>query len=308
MNEAEQKPSGSIRHRVVLAALIVAVPLLIAAVPFLLGFGFISALTRQTCGADISPQLYGLAAEEVTFASSEFTQAYPAYFIPAATDRTVIVVPTLGAGRGDLMAAIRLYHEHGFHVLTYRSRVCFGVPHSLGYAEVSAIGDAYTYLLSRPDVNPSQIALHGFSAGGAAVLMALERYPQIRTAVAHGGYEDFERLLSAEARGLGELGGFFEAGARAAYTLATGYPLSVLKPIDAVRRSAPRPILLVYGSTEVSLEAARAMQAAAPDRVQLWVVLGAGHGDYIETAGAARYAEVVVGFLDAALSAPAPAP
>ncbi len=276
-------------------------------IPFLLGFGFLYTLTHSSCQGDTNPADHGLPYEDVRFASSEFAQPYEAYFIPGTTGITMVVMPALGAGRGDNMDAIRIYHEHGYNVLTYRARVCFGVTHSLGYAEVTSVGDALAYLRTRPEVDMNSVGLHGFSAGGAAALMALARYPEIRTAVAHGGYEDFERLLDAEAAQLGLLGGVFSQGARLAYRLATGLNISVLKPIDAVQMSAPRPILLVYGSREVSLTAANRMKDAAPDRVTLWIVPDAGHGDYITVAGAQRYGEVVIGFLNDVFSAPAPA-
>jgi dienelactone hydrolase len=281
--------------------------LLILGLPFGIGFGFLFGLTHFPCQPDTNPGDRGLPYEDVTFPSSEFDARYAAYYIPGGSDRTMIIVPTLGAGRGDSIDAIQVYHERGYNVLTYRARVCFGVTHSLGYVEVTAVGDALDYLRGRGDIDMVNIGLHGFSAGGATVLMALARYPEIRTAIAHGGYEDFERLLDAEATQLGSLDWLFSAGARLAYRMATGLDIGVLKPIDGVVASAPRPILLVYGSREASLIAARAMQDAALGRVALWIVPGAEHGNYIAVAGADAYGDVLVGFLERVFSAPAPA-
>lgn len=282
--------------------------MLIVGIPFGIGFGFLFGLTHFPCQADTKPGDQGLPYEDVSFPSSEFDASYAAYYIPGDGDRTMIVVPTLGAGRGDSIDAIQVYHERGYNVLSYRARVCFGATHSLGYIEVTAIGDTLDYLRSRGDIDMRKIGLHGFSAGGATVLMALARYPEVRTAIAHGGYEDFERLLDAEAAQLGSLDWLFSAGARLAYRMATGLDISVLKPIDGVIASAPRPILLIYGSREASLTAAYAMVDAAPEQVELWVVHDAEHGNYIAVAGADAYGDVLDAFLEGVFSAPAPAP
>jgi uncharacterized protein len=301
-------PQPRIRIRRILSTVAITAVALLLGLPFLLGYVFLFAITHTPCSGDINPAQYGMPYEDVSFPSSEFEGDYAAYFIPGESDRTMIVVPTLGSGRGDRMSEIKVYHTLGYSVLTYSARVCFGVTHSLGYSEVTAVGDALAYLRSRSDVDSRQIALHGFSAGGATVLMALARYPEIRTAIAHGGYEDFDILLELEARNLGTLAPLFTTGARLAYRLATGLDLSVLKPIDGVRDSAPRPILLVYGSREVSMSAAVAMQEIAPERVELWVIPNADHGDYVAVAGEQAYGERIGGFLERVFSDAAPAP
>jgi hypothetical protein len=179
--------------RILLILAFISIALLLG-IPFGIGFGFLHTLTHFPCQPDTNPGDHGLPYEDVAFPSSEFDAGYAAYYIPGDSERTMIVVPTLGAGRGDSIDAIAVYHERGYNVLSYRARVCFGVTHSLGYVEVAAVGDALAYLRSRGDVDMTQVGLHGFSAGGATVLMALARYPEVRTVVAHGGYEDFELL------------------------------------------------------------------------------------------------------------------
>lgn len=272
---------------------------LIIVIPFGLGFLFMQVLTVSGCDGDVDPSVFGIEREEVSFTSSEFDGDYEAYFIHGDKPATIIIAPTLRAGRGDRMEELRVLHDGGYNILTYRARTCFGARHSLGYDEATAIGDALAYLRTRTDVG--RVGIYGFSAGGAATLIAFGRYPQLEAAVAAGGYHDFDSLLSLEVVQLGAFRGLFDWGARLGYRAAIGEDITLLSPLAGVVNSAPRPILLVYGSTEVSLDGARVMQAAAPERVQLWVVDGAGHGNYVSVAGEAAYGRRVVEFLDQAL-------
>jgi uncharacterized protein len=62
----------------------------------------------------------------------------------------------------------------------------------------------------------------------------------------------------------------------------------------------PRPILLIYGSNEVSLAGGYQQKTAAGDSAELWVIPGAGHGNYRQVAGE-EYEERVIGFFETAL-------
>ncbi|MCL4250643.1 MAG: prolyl oligopeptidase family serine peptidase [Anaerolineae bacterium] len=303
MSQSPALSSARRVHFVVTSVILISV-ILATGIPGILGYSFMAGLTLPGCGGDADPADYGMAREDIHFPSSEFDADYAGYFIPGSNGATVIVVPTLRSGRGDRMQEIAVYQRGGYNVLTYQSRSCFGTPHSLGYLEVTAVGDALDYLRSRGDVDTGKIAVHGFSAGGATSLMAVARYPTLRAAIAHGGYEDFDAILSDSITPMGLLGIVFRLAAQLAYRQVAGEDISVLNPLAAIQTSAPRPILLIYGSTEVTLAGARAMQAVAPERVSLWVVPGAGHGDYVATAGETVYANEVYRFLDAALATP----
>ena len=295
--------STSRRVRFVFNSVALITVVLIIGLPCALGFSFMTNLTLPGCGPDADPADFGMPREDVRFPSSEFVaDDYAGYFLPGSNGATVIVVPTLRSGRGDRMQEIAVYQRGGYNVLTYRSRSCFDRPHSLGYHEVTAVGDALAYLRSRGDVDPEHIVVHGFSAGGATSLMALARYPILKAAIAHGGYEDFDGILRTSIEPLGLLGHPFRFSAQLAYRLIVGEDITVLSPIAAIQDSAPHPVLLIYGGNEVTLGGAQAMQALAPERVSLWIVPGAGHGDYVSVAGEDAYGDRVYRFLETALA------
>jgi dienelactone hydrolase len=188
-------------------------------------------------------------------------------------------------------------------VLTFDSRACVGgVSPSLGSAEAEQVGDALAYLATRPDVDGARTGIHGFSAGGAAALMAAARFPALRAVVAQGNYAQFEANLTQSTQGMGILKPGFDLGARIGYRLMTGRSMSDLDVLAAMAGVAPRPVLLVYGEYEGADEPqalAEAGRAAGSD-VTVWIVPGAGHGDYLYQDPAA-YAEIVGGFMASAL-------
>ncbi|MBL8146981.1 MAG: prolyl oligopeptidase family serine peptidase [Anaerolineae bacterium] len=297
------------KRRRFLRAVILTLILLILALPTLVGAWLMMAITLPGCGGETIPPV---PFEDVSFPSAEFGKPTRAFFIPGAgmegqTAPVVIVLPTLAAGRGDRMAEALVYHERGLHVLTFESRACVGgVPPSLGVAEAAQVGDALAYLAGRPDVDMTRTGLHGFSAGGAAALMAAAQYPAIAAVVAQGNYAQIEPELSRSSEGMGLLKPAFEAGARLGYRLMTGRDLSSLDTLTAVTQMEPRPLLLVYGSHESADEpqALSAAALAAGSPVTVWIVPGAGHGDYIWQ-GREAYVAQVGGFMANALgSAP----
>jgi dienelactone hydrolase len=165
---------------------------------------------------------------------------------------------------------------------------------------VPQVGDALAYLATRSDVDVEQIAIHGFSAGGALAVMAGARYPELRAVVAEGGYHDFAEDLDNNTIYMGLLGSLYRLGSHLAYRVTTGDDISVLSPISAIPQIAPRPILLVYGTNEPSLYGARLQQAAAGSNATLWEVPGARHGSYLADAPE-DYERIVVGFMDEAM-------
>jgi len=295
-------PPRTLRHRAlfVLKPVVAVTVILLVVFPFALALIFIRALTTGGCGGDGDPAAYNLPFENISFPSSEFNIPIRGYFIPGDNGVTVIVPPAFTSGRGGWLHEIAVLHEHGYSALSYESRSCMGQVISLGYAEVTEVGDALDYLATRPDVDMGKVGIHGFSSAGATSIMAGARYPSLRAVLAEGGYHDFGEQLhdNVEAQWPG-LGVLYELGVHAGYRLTTGYDLSVLSPMSSISQISPRPILLIYGTAEPSLPGARLQLAAAGANAQLWEVPGATHGSYWYTAPE-EFERRVIAFYDSA--------
>ena len=276
---------------------------LVILIPFAVGYLFILGLTTGGCSGGGDPAAYNLPFEDVSFPSSQFKMPIKAYFIPGDNGVTVIVPPAHTNGRGSWLHEIAVLHRHGYSALTYESRSGMGHRVSLGYAEVTEVGDALDYLATRPDVDMKKIGIHGFSSAGATAIMAGARYPTLRAVLAEGGYHDFGEAVhdTSQVQGWSFLGTFYELGTRVGYRLTTGYDLSVLSPVSVIGQIAPRPILLIYGTAEPGLPGAYLELAAAGANAQLWAVPGATHGSYWYTAPE-EFERRVIAFYDDAFN------
>lgn len=285
------------RRMLILAAL--AVTLTVVAVPSALGFLTTYRLLYAPCGQDShTPADFGLPWEDVTIAGRAGN--FRAYFIPGTNGATVILPPPSQAGRGNRLHEADVLARHGYAVLTFESRRCADAgPFSLGYEEADDIGDALAYLQTRADVQPERIGVLGFSSAGAAAVMAAARYPALRAVIAEGGYGDFAEGTLALGTG-GPLEALYKKAIAVSYRLLSGVELARLSPQTVIGQIAPRPVLLIYGSRESTLDGARRQLAAAGPTADLWVVDGAGHGDYLAVAPE-EYETRVIAFFDAAL-------
>jgi uncharacterized protein len=275
-------------------------------VPVSLGSLFMFMLLYSPCSGGTGTLAdYGYEGEEVVLPARAGGN-FRGYFIPGTNGATVIIPPT-GSNSWDnqLPKADLLLHQ-GYSVFVFESRRCANQgPLSLGYEEVEEVADVLDYLQARPDVDAHRIGIWGFSTAGATAVIAGARLPVLGAVIAEGGYGNFlETGLSPSHPEEGWFVYFFLTlyrwSSMLTYRLITGTNISALNPSGMISQIAPRPILLIYGSNEVSLPGGYQQKAAAGDNAELWVIPGAGHGNYGQVAGE-EYEERVIEFFEATL-------
>lgn len=291
-----------------LAFFLVSLTIALAGLPFALGVLFMLGLLYAPCTeSSLAPADYGLTAEPVEIPASAGGR-FRGYFIPGANGAAIIMPPPFTGGRGARLPQAAMLARHGFAVLTFESRRCAGMgPLSLGYREIDEVADALNYLHSRADANPNSIGVYGFSSAGATAVMAAARLPQLCAVVAEGGYGNFVNDALGNNSGNWLALYFFalyRQGMRLTYWAVTGLSIDRLNPAAVIARIEPRPVLLIYGSREVSLPGGRQQQAAAGPNTRLWIVDGAGHGNYLSVAPQAYESNVVEFFNRALLEKP----
>ncbi|MBI5957707.1 MAG: prolyl oligopeptidase family serine peptidase [Chloroflexi bacterium] len=289
-------------RRKLLVKIVLAVSLTVFLVPVALGIITMSALLFPSCGDSSStPADYGLIWEDVTI-KTKSGDSVRAYFIPGTNRAAILIAPSTNNGRGSRLPLAALLAQHGYAVLTFESRRCAGMGAlSLGYKEAGDVGDALAYLQTRSDIDPDRIGVTGFSSAGATAILAAARFGDLKAVIAEGGYGDF----AEEAVGIGSGDGtlleiIYKQSLSTTYHLITGIDIDKLSPVDVIADIAPRPILLIYGSDEVSLSGGYRQAAAAGPNAELWVVEKAGHGRY-RLVAPVEYETRVVKFFDRAL-------
>lgn len=283
---------------------VIALAIAVLSLPALVGSVFMLGLLYGPCGeSHLTPADYGIQAESVTVQTGG-GGSFRGYFIPGVNRATIIMPPPFSGGRGVRLPEAAMLARHGYAIFMFESRRCAGMgPLSLGYREVDDVVDALDYLATRSDIDPTRLGIYGFSSAGATSVMAAARLPELRAVVAEGGYGDFIRntlnrhnddFLTVYAFTL------FRWAMSVTYRVVTGLDINQLSPVSVIGEIAPRPILLIYGSREVSLSGGRQQRAAAGDNAELWIVEGAGHGTYLSVAPEA-YEHRIVTFFDKAL-------
>ncbi len=309
MTEQRRSRRGHWLRLMIIASIAVGLALIVT--PFALGAVPMWRLVHPPCAQDSrTPADYDLPNyHEVSIPTQ--SGSYRGFFIPGTNGATIIVPPPYNSSRVGMMPEASLLAKDGFNILIFESRVCAGRDSiSLGYNEIDDVGDALAYLKQNADklpVSMDKVALHGFSSAGATATMATARYPEIHALLAEGGYDNIDEQLGLQ-RASGILDSLAVIGSRTAYRVSTGVDASMLVPIEAIKKIPPRPIFLVYGSSEVSLPGAKdqlaAARSASPSSsgiLQLWIVPGAGHGGYLAAVGADEYKRHVLPFYHCAL-------
>lgn len=187
------------------------------------------------------------------------------------------------ADRGYATLAEKIY-PHGFAVLIFNFRgtgASGGNLDMLGWTrDLRAVID---YLYSLPQVDKSYLALLGFSAGAAVSVCVAAEDKRVSSVAACAcpdeftlsGWFDGTEAMVEHFRSIGAIRDKdFPASVR---EWLNGFEL--VRPIDCVAEISPRPLLLVQGDKDETVEVSRAHQlyARAGQPKQLAIVEGAGH-------------------------------
>lgn len=181
----------------------------------------------------------------------------------------------IGSRPLDLLQLAYNLHQEGFHLLMFDLRnhgeSAAAPPVTFGQEEMRDLLGAVSYLQERPDINPKQIGVVGFSMGANAVLYALTRTDQIGAAVA---VQPTSVAVFAHRFGrylLGPLGRLALPLAELLYRLAGGPAFASIRPGTAVSRAYPTPVLYIQGTSDpwgsaadVAAMAAVTVNAAEP--------------------------------------------
>lgn len=248
-----------------------------------------------------TPADEGLDYRDVTFTTSDGVEL-SAWFVPSRNGAAVVLKHGAGSTRTATIRHAGVLADHGYGVLLMDAR---GHGRSGGPGtDIGWHGDQDTMaavaFVSRQDgVVPTRIGIVGLSMGGEEAIGAAAADPRIRAVVAEGATgrtaadnddirpDDFASMLE---RGVER----FTYGLTDLLTDAS--PPTTLRNSVAASDDAEF-LLVVAGTVEREALAAASMRSAAPQRVQVWAVPGAAHGQGL-TAAPGEWERRVVGFLD----------
>jgi uncharacterized protein len=259
--------------------------------------------------AAVTPAQYGLSSfQDVRFSTPDGLQL-AAWYIPGDEPATVILVHGFASNRGNLLPEAAILHQAGLGVLLIDSRTCGdsqGSLNSFGLYEANDIRAALDFLARQPGIDPTRTGLLGHSQGASTVLHAAAQMPQVRAVIAESAFTSMEDNLNSAMRNLVRLPPFpFTPLVIFWGQQLSGLDMGMVRPIDWVGRTSPRPLLLIHGGLDniLPVENAARLYAAAGQPKELYLLPQAGH-DNLRSVGGEEYARRLAGFFRAALLAP----
>lgn len=234
---------------------------------------------RYKLGNIITPQsAHQLPYRDVTF-TAEDGVSLSGWLMPGDKSRAVVVCHGLGANRSIFLGVAPFLRHAGYTVLMFDFRGhgdSGGHTVSFGHDEARDVAAAVTYLQAQ---GYRQIALYGFSMGGAAVLNAAGNLP-VQAVVVDSTFADFAplvaqnlpqrpRWLARAALAITDFSGFLELGVSA----------HGISPRPHITFIAPRPILIIHGLQDslIPFRQAQTIERLAGQPKQLWLVPKAEH-------------------------------
>jgi hypothetical protein len=254
---------------------------------------YVQALLNPACIPSTIPRP---GFQPVTLKSAS-SLALNGWYHPPSNGALILLLGGQGSTRDSMLAEAAFLAAHGYGALTLDGRQCAGALTTLGYREVEDLQAMVDFASDQPGV--WWLGALGFSAGGVTVIRGGARIPQIRAVIAEGNFANLYQEITAVDSPPLSLDWQIRRLVAVAYTLSVGIWPGRVSPLDDLPVIRPRPVLLVHGEGEVKRTRGQAQAEAAGPAGQLWVVPGAGHGQYYSL-WPVEYEKKILDFFDAA--------
>ncbi len=250
---------------------------------------------RAVRQADDTPARYGISYEEISLATSDGL-TLRAWYTPPLNGAVVLVAHGYGAVRPADIHALFARHRYGVVSWDFRAHgESEGNMCTFGYYEVLDVEAALDFALSQPGVK--RVGAWGGSMGGATVILAAARRPEIEAVVADSAYAALADELETMVRSalLRPLVRFFAER-------ETGISINDVRPEDVIGHVSPRPVFIIQGLADemVPPESGRRLYSAAGEPRSLWSEPGVRHMETMYMFPT-EYEQRVISFFDQAL-------
>lgn len=243
--------------------------------------------------------------QTITLTTSDGLRLDGWYIPPSAPQPgpALVFVHGHGGNRAQFLRELALIAPEGYGALLFDLRnhgTSEGTTTAMGLLEVEDVIAAFDFLRDQPEVHPDQIGIYGASMGGAASLLAMARLPQARVLITESAYASFPDLVADGIRAVSGLPRFPFGDLIIGLTgLHSGQNLYTLQPIQALPHIAPRPVLILHGTADLTVPVSHAhrLYAAASEPKALFIVAGGGHINLVNVDTDA-YTRQVIDFLN----------
>lgn len=255
-------------------------------------------LVSQKTPADAPWHLADARAVDVR---SKDGTALKGWFVPATSDRLLLVQHGYKDTLEHLFGLAALFHRHGYQVLLMCVRAHDGSDGELvGLGMRGEMDDMAAWANTQPGVNPAKVGMFGVSMGGSLAIQYTADHPEIRALVADSAFSSLDDTLDTSVRFFTGLPPFlFGPMIRFWAEREGGFASSSIDAKQWIGRISPRPVLVMQGGADVvvSPESGQRLFAAAREPKEFWFEPAVGHGMFLAVMPEAFEARVV-GFFD----------
>lgn len=253
---------------------------------------------RMVRPADDTPARYGIPYQEITLTTSDGLRLR-AWYTPPQNGAVVLVVHGYATARPADIHSLFARNHYGVISPDLRAHgESEGEMCTFGYSETLDIEAVLEFALAQPGVE--RVGAWGGSLGGATVIMAAARRPEIEAVVADSAYAALADELEIMVRLalLRPLVRFFAER-------EAGISIHDVCPEDVIGQISPRPVFIIQGlaDTIVSPESGERLYNAAGEPKRLWAEPGIGHLEMMHRFPT-EYERRMIAFFDESLLAP----
>jgi fermentation-respiration switch protein FrsA (DUF1100 family) len=204
-----------------------------------------------------------------------------AWYLPGTRPAAVVVSSGYRRPAGEVLGIAVALQRQGFHVAVYGWRGTPGsgeAAHTLGVYERQDLQAAINAMAAR--LGPVPIGLLGYSMGGAVSISVAADDPRVSAVCTDSAFADPQELIGQRVRSALKVpAAVVITPVIALLARRTGARLTDFRPLLAVSRIAPRPLLLIHGDfdTVVPIHHAELLYEAAGHPKELWRVPNVGH-------------------------------
>jgi dipeptidyl aminopeptidase/acylaminoacyl peptidase len=204
------------------------------------------------------------------------------WFVPAEDrERAIVLAHGYGGDRRSMLPRAKFFREHGYNVLLYDARACGesgGDVVTMGYCEADDLEGGLEFLRTK---GMRRVACLGVSQGGAAILFAADKMPDVRCVICESVYDELAHAVDRRFRHY--FGVPVWLGGLLVVSIAeqrTGVAIDQVNPARHIAHLSC-PVFLISGTEDTKTwpEDTQRLFEAAREPKELWMVPEAGHRD-----------------------------
>lgn len=276
------------------------------AILFVVGVPFFLAMTSvhrlKVCDVFTPTTALNLAYEDVAWKTADGV-VIKGWFVPAVSDKAVLIAHGLGANKSNFIRTVQLWHGLGFNVLIFDFRghgASDGHTVSFGYRERLDVIGGWDYLTQVRKFLPVRITGYGVSFGGAAMLHAAREIKGFHQIIIDSSFASLDTMADNIVAGEPMIPSYLRQASKEIGLFFirwdVGFDIREKSPENIVADLTGTPILFIHGKGDLLIPSSHAQRLYARSGEPKRIVIFNTHGHFA-TLNDPSYAAIIASFI-----------